>query len=144
MKRYFVLAILTTILSFTLTQVYAQDDTANYTTKLDEIDDLLHISIPIGLIGVSLTGAAFLLAMLGKTENNEKKTHMQLAKNNFITGFIAFLICVIVIFVFDFVEIINEQLYIQVKILDIIVSYGLFAIGIAFLVKSARQIYITV
>jgi len=123
---------------------YAQDDTANYTTKLDEIDDLLYIGIPIGLIGVSLTGAAFLLAMSKHAEENERKTHIELAKRNFIRAFIVLLICVIVIFVFDFIEIVNEQLYIQMKILDIISSYCLFGIGLAYLVKSARQIYIAV
>ncbi len=122
---------------------YSQDDTS-YTTKLDEIDNLLPISLPIGLIGVSLTGAAFLLTMLSKTEDSEKKAHMQLAKKNFVRGFLAFLICLMVVFIFDFVEIINEHLYIQVKILDIIGSYGLFGIGLAYLVKAAKQIYITV
>lgn len=86
---------------------FAQDSTADYIKKLDAIDDLLPISLPIGLIGVSLTGAAFLLAMLGKTEDGQKKEHMQLAKKDFIKGFIAFLICLIVLFVFDFIEIVN-------------------------------------
>jgi len=53
-----------------------------------------------------------------------------------------FLICTISVFVFDFLEIIIIKPSLYVIIPDILITYGFFGIGLMYLVRSAREIYI--
>ena len=54
-----------------------------------------------------------------------------------------FLICTIVLFVFDFLEILSEHYAELYVILDVIISHVLFGIGVVYLIKAATQLYVT-
>ena len=75
-------------------------------------------------------------------EEGETKKHTIQAQKNFIKAFFMFLICTISIFVFDFLEIMGGKPSLYVIVPDIIITYGFFGVGIMYLIKSAREIYI--
>jgi len=124
--------------AFAQNDVTVQDD---YTRTIDELDGLLSTTVTATLAGLSLTGATFLLRTF-KDEENEIKLHTQKAQKNFIKAFSMFLICTIAIFVFDFLEILGKEPNIYVLFLDLIITYGFFGVGIMYLIKSAREMYI--
>lgn len=127
--------------------VYAQNEITSTNeilkNKIDVLDDLLVITVPSTLTGLSLAGASFLLQGSRNIEENDKSIHIRLAKKNFVKAFIMFLICTISVFVFDFLEILGDKPSIYVLILDIIITYGFFGFGLAYLVKAATRIYAT-
>jgi hypothetical protein len=124
--------------AFAQNDVTVQDD---YTRTIDELDGLLSTTVTATLAGLSLTGATFLLRTF-KDEENETKLHTQKAQKNFIKAFSMFLICTISIFIFDFVEILGQEPNIYVLFLDLIITYGFFGVGIMYLIKSAKEMYI--
>jgi len=123
---------------------FAQNDMSSqydFTKTFDELDNLLSTTVTATLTGLSLAGATFLVRTF-KDEENETKLHTQQAQKNFIKAFLMFLICTIFIFIFDFIEILGKEPNIYVLFLDLIITYGFFGVGIMYLIKSAKEMYI--
>ena len=130
---------------------FAQDENTNssqersgFAEKLVAFDHLLNIGITAPLTALSLTGATF-LTRTGKTEN-ENSTYAQLlehAKKNLIKAFVIFLSCTIVIFIFDFIELLIPVSIILVEILDLAITYTLLFVGFAYLAVAAKEMYRT-
>lgn len=122
---------------------FAQNDVIpqdNFIRKIDQLDDLLTITVTATLTGLSIAGATF----LGRSfsgEEEETKIHTIQAQKNFIKAFRMFLSCTIFIFGFDFFEVMSSVPSLYVIISDIIITYSLFGLGLNYLRKSAKQIY---
>ncbi len=112
--------------------------------KINQFDHLLNIGISAPLTALSLTGATFLTR--STKENNGDSRHIQLmdgAKRNLIKAFVIFLACTIVIFVFDFIELLLTTSPVIVEIVDLVISYSLLFSGFAYLVVAAKKMYRT-
>lgn len=66
--------------------------------------------------------------------------NITLARKNFIKAFVMFLSCVVILFVFDFIEIIQGETG-SVLIADLVFTYTTFGIGLAYLVRAARRLH---
>ena len=127
--------------------VSAQSDVGNTTGKKDltskilELDNMLVPTITATSTGLSLTGTSFLVNLVRSTSEDSDAAHIRLARKFFIKAFFMFLICIIALFVFDFLEILAEKYIILSTVLDIVITYALFGICIMYLVKAARQLY---
>jgi len=53
-----------------------------------------------------------------------------------------FLVCTIVLFIFDFIEILETHLVLYV-ILDVIITFSFFGLGVIYLARAAKQLYST-
>jgi predicted permease len=124
--------------AFAQNDVTAQDDSIR---TVEELDGLLSTTVTATLTGLSLAGATFLVRTF-KDEENETKLHTHKAQKNFIKAFLMFLVCTIFIFIFDFLEILGKEPNIYVLFLDLIITYGFFGVGIMYLIKSAKEMYI--
>lgn len=128
--------------------VSAQNDVGNTMDKKDLIDKVLDLdneltpTITATLTGLSLTGASFLMSLARSTTDSDT-IQIHLTKKYFIKAFFMFLLCTIVLFVFDFLEILNEKNVILYVILDVIITFTLFGIGVVYLVRAAKQLYTT-
>lgn len=112
--------------------------------RLSSFDHLLNIGIAAPLTALSLTGATF-LTRTGKNEN-EDSTYTRLlehAKKNLIKAFVIFLACTIVIFVFDFIELLLPLPIILVEIIDLAITYSLLFAGFGYLALAASKMYRT-
>lgn len=129
--------------------VYAQSDVGNMmdkkdlTSKVLDLDDILTPTITATLTGLSLTGASFLVTMVRSTNEDSGSTHVHLARKSFIKAFFMFLLCTIALFVFDFIEILDEIYIVLSTSLDVVITYALFGIGVMYLANAARHLYIT-
>ena len=129
--------------------VYAQNSVGNddlskfRETKVLELDNILIPSITATLTGLSLTGASFLLNLVRNANQDQDAIHVGLARKSFIKAFFMFLVCTIVLFAFDFLEILYEQYVVVETIFDILITYALFAAGTIYLVKAAKELYFT-
>ena len=128
--------------------VYAQSDIGNTmdkknTVKILALDDIMIPSITATLTGLSLTGASFLVNLARSTGEDSDTAHVRLARKFFIKAFFMFLVCTIVLFVFDFLEILDERYTLSYTVLDVVISHVFFGIGVVYLVKAATQLYIT-
>jgi adenosine/AMP kinase len=138
---FFVLIIFASSLidyAFAQNDMTSQDD---FTKRIDDLDNLLSTQVTATLTGLSLSGAAFLVRTF-KNEESETKRHTQQAQKNFIKAFSMFLICTISIFIFDFLEILGKEPNIYVLFFDLIITYGFFGVGITYLIKSAKEMFI--
>ena len=124
--------------AFAQNDITAQDDSIR---TIEELDGLLSTTVTATLTGLSLAGATFLVRTF-KDEEIETKLHTERAQKNFIQAFSMFLICTVAIFVFDFIEILGKEPNIYVLFLDLIITYGFFGVGIMYLIKSAKEMYI--
>ena len=112
--------------------------------KLNQFDHLLNIGISAPLTALSLTGATFLTR--SAKSDNENPTYIRLmdeAKKNLIKAFVIFLGCTIVIFVFDFIELLLTTSPIIVEVIDLVISYSLLFSGFAYLTNAAKKMYLT-
>ena len=123
--------------AFAQNTVIPQDDFMN---RIDQLDDLLTITVTASLTGLSIAAATFLGRSFGD-EEEETKNHMIHAQKDLIKAFGRFLACTIFIFVFDFLEILGGKPSYFVIVLDIIITYGLFGFGIWHLIKSSKEIF---
>jgi len=112
--------------------------------RLASFDHLLNIGIAAPLTALSLTGATF-LTRTGKNENEDSTyTHLlENAKKNLIKAFVIFLACTIVIFAFDFIELLLPVNVIMVEIIDLAITYSLLFVGFAYLAIAASKMYRT-
>ncbi len=110
--------------------------------KVLDLDNELTPTITATLTGLSLTGASFLMSLARSTTDSDT-IQIHLTKKYFIKAFFMFLLCTIVLFVFDFLEILNEKNVILYVILDVIITFTLFGIGVVYLVRAAKQLYTT-
>jgi len=117
------------------------DDSQSELKTIGELDDLLSTQVTATLTGLSLAGATFLVRTF-KDEENELKIHTHQAQKNFIKSFVMFLMSTIAIFIFDFLEILIKQPQLYALVLDLIITYGFFSVGIVYLIKSAREIHL--
>jgi hypothetical protein len=125
--------------------VFAQTDatpieTSENRKKLHQLDDLLVVAIPATLTGLSVTGASFLVRIAKDNLTEIELRNTTLAKKNFIKAFTMFLSCIVILFVFDFVEIIQGETA-HVLIADLVLTYTTFGVGLAYLVRAARRLY---
>lgn len=125
--------------AFAQNDMTAQDDSIR---TIDDLDGLLSTTVTATLTGLSLAGATFLARAFNNKEEDETTKHTRKAQKNFIKAFVMFLICTISVFVFDFLEIIIKKPSLYVIVPDIIITYGFFGVGIMYLIKSAKEIYI--
>jgi hypothetical protein len=110
--------------------------------KARALDNILNPTISATLTGLSLTGGTFLVNLT--RNNNETVTNrIHLARKSFIKAFFMFLICTLILFVFDFFEIADEKNLVLYTLVDVVMSYALFALGALFLVNAAKQLYST-
>jgi len=128
--------------------VFAQSDFENIlSTKISKdrilaLDNILNPSISAVLTGLSLTGGTFLVN-LTRNNNETVTTRIHLARKSFIKAFFMFLICTLSLFVFDFIEILDQPEIVKYTLIDVIVTYSFFALGAAYLIDAARQLYST-
>lgn len=110
--------------------------------KIIALDNILTPSISAVLTGLSLTGGTFLVNL---ARNNDEAVivHINRARKYFIKAFFMFLICTLLLFVFDFIEIYDEPEIVKYTLLDVIVSYAFFGLGAAYLVNAAKEMYST-
>ena len=110
--------------------------------KIIALDNILNPGISATLTGLSLTGGTFLVNL---ARNNDEAviSHINRARKYFIKAFFMFLICTLVLFVFDFIEIYDEPEIVTYTLLDVIVSYAFFGLGAAYLVNAAKELYST-
>lgn len=136
---------------FWLYPAFAQDANTNYSQeksglaeRLSSFDHLLNIGIAAPLTALSLTGATF-LTRTGKNENDDSihTSLLEHAKKNLIKAFVIFLACTIVIFIFDFIELLLPIPIIVVEIIDLVITYSLLFAGFAYLAIAARKMYRT-
>lgn len=117
-------------------------DTKISKDKILALDNILNPSISAVLTGLSLTGGTFLVN-LTRNNNETVSINIHLARKSFIKAFFMFLICTLFLFVFDFIEILDQPEIIKYTILDIIVTYSFFVLGAAYLINAAKQLYST-
>jgi len=128
--------------------VYAQSDFENMlSTKISKdriiaLDNILNPSISAVLTGLSLTGGTFLVNL---ARNNDETViaHINQARKYFIKAFFMFLICTLLLFIFDFIEILDQPEIIKYTLIDVIVTYAFFGLGAAYLVNAAKEMYST-
>ena len=105
--------------------------------KIDTLDNLLSSTMAATLTGLTLTGASFLARI---SEKEHEVNPIDIARRFLIKGFLFFLACLIAILIFDIAELLFES-NLNIRILDIFITYILFGIGIIYLVKGAIGIY---
>jgi hypothetical protein len=125
--------------------VFAQSDIENTIKEdrakgLSRLDDTLTPQISATLTGLSLTGGTFLVNLTRATSESISN-HIQIARKAFIKAFFMFLICTIALFVFDFLEIVDEKNVVEYIFVDVVISYALFALGALYLVNAAKHLY---
>ncbi|TRZ69788.1 MAG: hypothetical protein D4R96_02645 [Nitrosopumilaceae archaeon] len=131
-----------------LYSVSAQSDFENIlSTKISKdkiiaLDNILNPSISAVLTGLSLTGGTFLVNL---ARNNDETViaHINRARKYFIKAFFMFLICTLLLFIFDFIEILDQPEIVKYTLIDVIVTYAFFGLGAAYLVNAAKEMYST-
>jgi hypothetical protein len=127
--------------------VYAQNDVKNTIIQKDlmdkvlDLDNELNPAVTATLTGLSLTGASFLMS-LARTTSDSESNKIHIIKKYFIKAFFMFLVCTIVLFIFDFIEIMETHLVFYV-ILDVIITFSFFGLGVIYLARAAKQLYST-
>lgn len=128
---------------------FAQKNIQNITNekdlmdKIDELDNTLNPTITATLTGLSLTGASFLVNALRIKNESEESIHIDSAKKHFIKAFFMFIICTVVLLIFDFLQIIYSRNARELIIFDVLITYIFFGIGVVYLVSAARHLYFT-
>lgn len=150
-KKIFIIPILLSSSALWFYPAFAQNTNTNtslentgFNEKINQFDHLLNIGISAPLTALSLTGATFLTR--STKENNGDSRHIQLmdgAKRNLIKAFVLFLACTIIIFIFDFIELLLTTSPVIVEIVDLVISYSLLFSGFAHLVIAAKKMYRT-
>jgi hypothetical protein len=138
--------LLATILVLFTPSIYsanAQSDTETPHDKILQFDDSLTPTISVTLTALSLTGASFLVAITRGNEEDTSLSHIRRARISFIKAFFMFLLCTVFLFIFDFIEILSEKNIVLSTILDVIITYVLFGLGLVYLVNAAKQLYRT-
>ena len=116
-------------------------DKKDQMSKIPDLDNMLTPTITATLTGLSLTGGTFLVNLTRNTDKDSVAIHIHIARKSFINAFFMFLICTIILFVFDFIEISDENNVVTYTILDVIITYALFGIGATYLVNATKQLY---
>jgi len=138
------------VLIFTLSLIFpafAQNTTNNTSSRQSivdkalELDNELNPTITATLTGLSLTGASFLMS-LTQSGNVGDKNKIHLIKKYFIKAFFMFLLCTLSLFVFDFIEILEKNIVLYV-LLDVVITFLLFGIGVIYLARAAKLLYST-
>lgn len=138
------------VLVFAVSSIYsvsAQSGIENVEKRISNekaraLDNILNPTISATLTGLSLTGGTFLVN-LTRGNNDVSTNHIHVARKSFIKAFFMFLVCTITLFVFDFLEIIDEKNITMYTLTDVAISYALFAFGALFLVKAAKHLFVT-
>ena len=122
--------------------VFAQYSLGDKTDqKILALDNTLVPQIAATLSGLALTGATFLINVERNTDESPVAERIRQTRRSFIKAFFMFLICTIILFVFDFIEIIDERDILLSTILDVTISYGFFGAGAVYLAKAASMLY---
>ena len=125
--------------------VYAQNSAkteseSNYwIRKLSEFDLQLTPTVSGSLAGLSMAAASF-LTRSANGEHEEYARHIRTAKKRFVMAFTILITCTVSILVFDFLEILWET-SLAIVVIDTVLTYGLFGIGLAALVGGYSEVY---
>lgn len=144
---FFVLVLVFVIPS--IYSVFAQNDNVDainekgFLSKMGKLDNTLNPIITATLTGLSLTGASFLVNVIRVNNESKESIHINNAKKHFIKAFFMFIICTVILLIFDFLQILDERNTRQLIILDVVITYAFFAIGVVHLVTAARHLYFT-
>ena len=125
----------------------AQNDVKNTIIQKDLLDKVLDLdnelnpTVTATLTGLSLTGASFLMS-LARTTSDSESNQIHIIKKHFIKAFFMFLVCTIILFIFDFIEILEAHIVLYV-LLDVIITFTFFGLGVIFLARAAKNLYST-
>jgi fumarate reductase subunit D len=142
--------IFSTVLVLAISSIHsvsAQNDVKNTILQKDlmdkvlDLDNELNPTVTATLTGLSLTGASFLMS-LARTTNDSESNQIHAIKKHFIKAFFMFLLCTIILFIFDFIEILETHIVLYV-ILDVIITFTFFGLGVIYLARAAKQLYST-
>jgi hypothetical protein len=127
---------------------FAQDtnssqDRSGLVERLTQFDNLLNIGVSAPLTALALTGATFLTRFPSEDDNVRHSQLMNKAKKNLIKAFVLFLACTIVIFIFDFIQLLGPKSFILIEIMNVGITYPLLFAGFGYLAIAARNMYIT-
>ena len=146
--RYNSLLIASILVVSSIGSIHAQssvdgsESTMSLESKIIKLDDLLVPSITATLTGLSLTGASFLAQSTKNIPQDKDAAFLSLARKSFIKAFSMFILCTIILLGFDFLAILSANYLVTQAILDVLVSYSLFGIGIVYLVNAAKALYV--
>jgi len=135
-------AFLLLIFSISVPVAFAQSDeiSSHEVTELSEYvlkaDSLLEVNVVFPLAGMAITAASFLFTRL--KSDDENKEHLRYAKESFIKAFFGLIICGIVIFAFDFLEIRHGPFFVYLSVADVLITFGLFGYSMLFFIKGAN------
>lgn len=131
-------------LSVSIYPAFAQNDVRNgIDKKVLDLDNTLTATITATLTGLSLTGASFLVNVERGINDDKIVSHIRVTRKSFIKAFFMFLICTVLLFVFDFIEVLDQRYIILSTFLDVVTTYTFFGLGIVYLAIAARKLYAT-
>jgi uncharacterized membrane protein len=139
-------AIILVLSASSIYSVYAEskiDREIAFENQVLDLDNSLTPPISATLTGLSLTGASFLVNIARSSNEDSDAAHIRLARKFFIKAFFMFLICTIALFIFDFIQILSHLDPVLITLVDIIITFALFSIGVVYLSRAARELYIT-
>jgi hypothetical protein len=110
------------------------------TDQLVQIDNLMDIPVPATLAGIAVIAGNFLVVFKPHDSHVEK---IKIAVKDFFKAFYFFLICTVLILTLDVIEVIIPQNSI-VEIIDIILKYVLFGIGLVYLFKGSKTVMLAI
>lgn len=130
------------VLTLVTYPVFGQNIENSFDDEFLKLDDSLTPTTTATLTGLSLTGASLLVAM---TRNTDDKLieNIRMARKSFIKAFYMFLLCTVALLLFDFIQVLDNRDIVLTIILDVVISYVLFGIGIFYLINAARRLYRT-
>jgi hypothetical protein len=104
--------------------------------QLIQIDNLMDITVPATLAGIAVIAGNFLAVFKPHDSHIEK---IKLAIKDFFIAFYFLLICTVLILALNVIEVIIQPNNI-VEIIDIILKYVLFGIGLVYLFKGSKTV----
>jgi hypothetical protein len=106
--------------------------------QLIQIDNLMDIPVPATLAGIAVIAENFLVVFKPHDSHVEK---IKIAVKDFFKAFYFLLICTVLILILNLIEVFLSQNDI-VEIIDIILKYVLFGIGLVYLFKGNKAVMI--
>jgi len=106
--------------------------------QLTQIDNFMDILVPATLAGVAVIAINFLSVFKPHDSHIEK---IKIAIKDFFKAFYFLLICTVLILILNVIEVILLQ-NMLVEIIDIILKYVLFGIGLLYLFKGSKAVMI--
>jgi len=106
--------------------------------QLTQIDNFMEIPVPATLAGIAVIAINFLAVFKPHDSHAEK---IKIAIKDFFQSFYFLLICTVLILILNVIEVLLPQNN-MIEIIDIIVKYVLFGIGLVYLFKGSKAVMI--